>query len=685
MNFQALAQPGKIGALTLKNRLVAPAVNNNYTQAGFMSQLSIDSYLERAKGGAGLIITEATSVDYPLSRSVLNPALDDDRYIDGFSKIAEGCHAYGAKVLVQLNHVGRQTKKRATGMAPVAPSAIGGNSPLYPDPPRVLTLEEIDGIFDQFAQAALRAKKSGCDGVELNMGHGYLVNNFLSPLSNQRTDEYGGLSGGIRFAANVVKAIKALCGEAFVVVCRINGDDFVQKNGNTIVETQLIAQELEKAGADAINVSGGMRDSEQNFNDHTCGTPHGSWLSLAERIKRTVSIPVIAVKRITPAQAAEAVASGAVDFIALGKQSIADPAFAQKILENRLDDLIPCTSCCQGCYDKLWMWSPITCLLNPEAGKTQAQMEAHRSLRGQSRVLVAGAGPAGCELAAELASMGHRVTLIEKEDRIGGSYAYSAMTQRKCEVGAALRYLQHRLDQTGVDVRLHTPLTQELLDSERFDVVVNATGAAFVHSMHPGDGLPLVLDPKQAMLRKDEIGPYVAIITCSYGCPWTCRAVHHPIPDDIVGMETSETHACSAGFAAADLAEELADCGKKVEILTERAAFVQGIGFTNRNYMLKRFFTKNISVSNEVKVLSLIPGGMLCEKDGMTFKVAADCVVVSCKQRASASVKELLQGCAATYYEVGDCAQIGNALEAIHSAYHLAERITLEQANCSAN
>lgn len=676
MKFQALAQPGKIGALTLKNRLVAPAINNNYTHAGFMSQLSVDSYLERARGGAGLIITEATSVDYPLSRSVMNPALDDDRYIDGFAKIAEVCHAYDAKVVVQLNHVGRQTKKRATGMDPVAPSPIGGNSPLYPDPPRVLTLEEIEGVFQQFAQAALRAKKSGCDGVELNMGHGYLVNNFLSPLSNQRTDEYGGLAGGIRFAANVVKAIKALCGSDFVVICRINGDDFVQKNGNTIVETQLIAQELEKAGADAINVSGGMRDSEQNFNDHTCGTPHGSWLSMAERIKRTVNIPVIVVKRITPDQAEQAVADGAVDFIALGKQSIADPAFAEKILNNRLDDMIPCTSCCQGCYDKLWMWAPVTCLLNPETSMTQEAIAHHRSLRGDSRVLVVGAGPAGCEAAAELAAMGHHVTLIEKEDRIGGSYAYSAMTQRKCEVAHAIRYLKHRLEQTGVDVRLNTPLTSALLQEGSFDVVVNATGADFVNGMQSGEGLPLVLDPKEAMLRKDEIGPYVAIVTCSYGCPWTCRVVHRPIPDDVVGMETSETHACSAGFAAADLAEELADCGKKVEILTEREAFVQGIGFTNRNYMLKRFFTKNISVSNRIKVLSLVPGGLLCEKEGMRFTVAADCVVISYKQRANADVKEMLKNCGAAYYEVGDSAQIGNALEAIHSAYQLAEQIT---------
>jgi 2,4-dienoyl-CoA reductase (NADPH2) len=198
-SFVKLSEPLKVGPMELKNRIVMAPLNNNYTRGGFMTDLSVDFYVSRARGGAGLIIIEATSVDYPRSRSVLQPAIDDDRYLPKFKEIADGVHRYGSKAIVQLSHVGRQTRKKTTGQTPVAPSPVASRSPLYPDIPRELSLAEIGDIIRKFGDAALRSKRAGLDGVEVIMGHGYLPNNFLTPVANLRKDEYGGLKGGIKF------------------------------------------------------------------------------------------------------------------------------------------------------------------------------------------------------------------------------------------------------------------------------------------------------------------------------------------------------------------------------------------------------------------------------------------------------------------------------------------------------
>ena len=676
MKYEYLAKEGKIGTITIKNRIVVPALNNNYTHAAFMTDESIDFYVSKAKGGAGLVIVEATSVDYPRSRSVLNPAIDDEKYLPGFKQIADGCHKYGAKVLVQLSHVGRQSRRSTTGMDPVAPSPIASKSPLYPDTPKVLSKEDIEEIIGKFQKAAVIAKKAGLDGVEIIMAHGYLANNFLSPISNQRTDEYGGLKGGIKFCVEIVKAIKDACGSDFPVVPRINGDDFIKQDGNGIVEAELIAQCLEKAGADALNVSGGMRDSELSFNDHSSGQPRGAWIHLGDRIKRTVSIPVIIVKRFSPEIAELTIKTGAADFVAFGKQAICDSEFANKILEDRIEDMIPCTSCCQGCYDELWMKKPITCMVNPSVGRKIKYLEERKAKkRNKKNVLIVGAGPSGCELALSLADFGHSVTLIDKNNFLGGNYFYCSYTELKKEVGNLFVFFSHALSQSGVDVRLNTPFRRDLIDEVKADVVVDATGCEFKKPNLPGMDMEHVITPKEALDGSKEIGKYVTVVACSFGCPWTCHVVSHEIPDDVVGLKTSETYACAMGHAAADVAEDLADKGHKVSIITERDSFVPGMGFTNRGNMFKRFFPKNINVSTKTKVLKAIPGGLLCQKEGIEFKVSADTVIVSTKVEASNSIENLLTDYKGAFYKVGDVEKIGNALKAFHRAYELADAI----------
>lgn len=672
-SFPKLSEPLKVGPLELKNRIVMAPLNNNYTHGGFMTDLSIDFYVSRARGGAGLIVIEASSVDYPRSRSVLQPAIDDDRYIPKFKEIADGAHRYGGKAIVQLSHVGRQTRKKATGQTPVAPSPVATRSPLYPETPRELSLGEITDIIRKFGDAGLRAKRAGLDGVEVIMGHGYLPNNFLTPAANLRKDEYAGIKGGIKFCMDIVKEIKKSCGDDFPVVCRINGDDYIMKGGNTLVEAQMLATELERAGADVISVSAGMRDSDLNFNDHTSASPRGGWIHLAERIKKAIHIPVIAVKRLTPEMGEQILGEEKADLIAFGKAFIADPDLANKILEGNLEDIIPCTSCCQGCYDSLWMLKPITCMLNPRIGRTDSK-EASPKM-GSRSIIVVGGGPAGCAAAQFASERGHRVTLLERSSSIGGNYQLCTYSPNKKEMARVFPYFSHALKRNEVKVMTGTEFIPEMLDDYKPDVLILATGADFRKPDIRGIDLPHVMSPLESITGSKETGEYVVIWTCSHHCTWTCGVKSQPIPDDIVGITTSESYACAAGHAAADTAEALAAQGKIVTLITERDALVPGMGFTNRGNLFKRFYQANVRVSNNVKVKEIKPEGIVCEKEGIDFLLYTDSLVVSVGMKPRDQLGELVRGKVKEVYSVGDCSRIGNALTAIHTAYDMAEEI----------
>lgn len=478
-DYSALLQPGRIGSIILKNRFVQAPMHTRFaTEFGEVSEKMVGYHVERAKNGVALIILENTAVDWEVGRAAGNPVrIDDDVFISGLSDLTEAVHRHGAKIAAQLHHAGRQNGSSNTvgGVPVVAPSAIA--SAAIGETPRALDISEIPGIVKQFADGARRAKAAGFDVVELHGSHGYILTQFLSPQSNVRTDAYGGsFENRARFPLEVVQSVREAVGPDFPISYRISIEE--RTPGGMEVDEGIAFCKLIEPYVDVFNVTVATYESMDSIFTMQ-GVAPGSLLKLAARVKASVSKPIIGIGRLGWAldEANQAVADGELDFVAMARTQLADPALISKTLNGqpeRVRRCIACNECVGGFLFKGWR---VHCVINPELGYEYQMKQILAPVAKPLKVTVVGGGVAGCEAARAAALRGHKVTVLEASERLGGWLrSMCALAIKSREMESLISYYEAELAYLGVDVKLnHAATTADPLVKSA-DAVVLANG-----------------------------------------------------------------------------------------------------------------------------------------------------------------------------------------------------------------
>ena len=407
MALKSLFSPFSIGNLKLENRIVMPPMATNYaTSEGFVSDRQIAYYVERARGGVGYITVEHTAIHEHGKASPKMLMISTDEHAAKIENLVEAVHTEGGKIVVQINHAGRQTFSKVTGAPIVGPSAI----PVLPvmETPRELSASEIEDLVNLYTRAAERVKKTGADGVEIHMAHGYLLCSFLSPFSNKRKDDYGGdITGRARFPLEVLHSVRQNVGPDFPIICRLSGDEYVEE-GLNVNDTRQIARLLEKEGADALHISA-CNAASVFLNHPPYYVEEGVFVHLAEAVKSEVDIPVITVGRIrNPVMADQIIQDQKADLVSMGRALIADPRLPEKARQGQFDDIIPCISC-NKCIQTLRV-DAVRCSVNPETGN-ETQMRYSKADRSK-KVWVIGGGPGGLNADEIAALRGHQVKIF---------------------------------------------------------------------------------------------------------------------------------------------------------------------------------------------------------------------------------------------------------------------------------
>ena len=510
MKFVRLFEPLKIGNIEIKNRLVMAAMHLGYTYDGFLNDKLLDFYEERAKGGAGLIILGGCQVEVRGAGPGF-VAIDDDKFIPGFKTFAEKVHAQGAKCFAQFYHAGAYAFSFNKNDPAVSASAVRSN--FTKKIPEELSVDGIKTVLEHHVEAAERVRESGFDGVELLGSAGYLINQFLSPITNKRTDKYGGsLENRLRYPLELIRLVKDRVGKDIVVGLRISGDDLVP-GSNTYKEVAVIAKNYAENGLDYINVTAGWHESR--IPQIPMMVPNGNYAYLAENIKNVVDIPVFASNRINDPYVAEQILRDEkADAICMARPYLADPYLPNKIKENRLWDLRRCIACNQGCFDYLFGGKAIECMRNYETSR-EGTIDLNKKTENPMKVLIIGSGPGGLEAARVATVLGHNVTILEKKDYIGGQANLSYIPPGRHQIRDIVDYYSAQIEHLNIDLKLENEATPEIINKYNPDVVIFATGVNWNIPDIPGinEGLGKNIFLAEQVLNGDTpIGKNVVVV-----------------------------------------------------------------------------------------------------------------------------------------------------------------------------
>lgn len=659
--YRHLFSPIYINKLEVKNRIAYPALGLLYSNDSRLNDRYYHYFSAKARGGAGIVTVGPVGVDF-IGSGTMALSLAEDEAIADFSKLADIIKEPGARAWVQLFHAGAYSHPAFIGGGqPMAPSAL--YSRYSQTTPREMTQEDIRQVQEAFAAAAARACEAGFDGVEIIASAGYLISQFLSTRTNQRTDDYGGsFENRVRFPREVIALVRKRLGPDFPITIRMAGNDFVPR-GNTSDETPRFAEVYDQAGVDAINVTGGWHESR--VPQLPMHLPRAAFAYLSLNIKKAVSVPVMASNRISdPDRAEKLIKDGYADMVNLGRVLIADPEWPNKAYAGKAHEIRPCVGCSQGCTDEVFSGRPVFCVGNARAG-----FEGERKLgkaAESKKVMVIGGGAGGLEAAVTAAMRGHQVELYEKDTDIGGQLWIAGAPPHKREILEFIRYYRAMIDKFGIPLHLNTSVDADLIQTHNPDYIIIAEGAEPLLPDIEGVDDPCVLSAWQVLKENPFLGKSVAVIG-----------------GGSVGLETALFVAAKGTITAetlyflftyeAESVERLRQLlfkgSSKVTVFEMLPKIGKDVGKSTKWILLDNLRRFRVSVRTSAQVKSIKNGLVTYVKDDETKQVQFDNVILSAGSKQVEKLSGEIKQLGIPFATVGDCIRPGRLNDAIHGGF----------------
>ncbi len=627
--------------MAVLNRLVMPAMGIHFgadEQGNVTPQLS-EYYALRAKGEVGMIIAGAVAVSPTGKDLAVQMSIWDDRFIPALKKLTDHVHASGhTKIGTQLLHGGRQVSHDDK----VAPSPIPSLA-VVKGMPRELSVKEISEVVETFGDSARRSKDAGFDFVEIHAAHGYLIGEFLSPVSNHRSDAYGGsYQNRIRFLIEILHDIKDKTDNDFPVGIRINGDDYISGSW-TIDDAKRLAPILEENGADYLNISAGIYGAPPpGVTIPSMYGEYGCFVHLAESVKKEVSIPVITAGRIKdPEFADQIIRSGKADMVAMGRALLADPFLPAKAKTGNAHEIRPCIGCCLGCIQNVWVADEATCVMNPEVNREYLFL-GKDTVSTPKKILVLGAGPSALGFASAAAKRGHHIIIVEEKGHIGGMLPVASKPPGRSEFMELVEYYQKELHKLGVEIRLNVTLNKDLVDKIKPDAVIMATGS-----------LPDIPQFSGLFNTCMEVHTVVEVLERSY----------------LTGDRVIMLGGNQAGLETADYLSEM---GKDVVVLEQGDHFADEMAANDRTYLRERLKRPNVKLYKKVSIRSFLPTGVVFQYKGNEVSLEGfDDVVISTGMRSVRHAANIFKNSDIEVYFIGDAKGTRTLLDSQIQAYDL--------------
>ncbi len=696
--YRNILSPGAIGSLAIKNRIVLAAMGSNYAEEdGTCGDRIKHYYEERARGGAGMLIMETSTINWPAGATMPRMVgFSDERFLPGLSDLAKRVHRHGCKIAAQLNHGGKVAQEDVAAGRPVLVPSIPNKvrsdmfpllSPVEiskfikaagPDGKgaryQVMTQEDIDTLVEQFAASAALAKQAGFDAVEVHAGHGYVISSFLSPAVNKREDAYGGSrENRARLLCEVIRAVRAAVGDDFPILVRLDANEFRVQGGIELGDCLVTVQLGEKAGADAFDVSAyGNTGIGIAFTEAPLVHQPGGFLPFARAVKQVVSVPVIAVGRIEVDVAEKGLRAGEFDFVAMGRKLLADPYLPNKLMAGDADAIRPCIYC-YVCVSKIFVNDAMSCAVNPACGREQ-DMNVITSSASAKSVLVIGGGPGGMEAARAASERGFRVSLWEQDKDLGGTARVAALPYEPNQ--RLVKYLCNEVRRLPIDIRTGIRATVESIQRFKPDTVIIATGANRAAPAIPGKDQRHVFDGNELrglLFGTDsnasrklnlfqrlvvKIGQLSQILRSITALRLLSR-IWMPLSRRIVLI--------GGGLVGLELAEYLNERGREVTVIEPSGTLGEELSIVRRARIIHELREHGVTMHKDANIKMIGTEGVHFTANGEDLVAAADQVIIAMGAEPDSSLSDQLARAGITATAVGDCQDVGYIEGAIRS------------------